>query len=68
MQKLCTPLATLFVEKKIEKNFGVVLDPFELPHERNFWYLEKNGVLKFFKQVWNPEPVIHAYTYPSKEK
>ena len=29
MQKLWTPPATIFVEKKIEKNFGVVLDPFE---------------------------------------
>ena len=60
MQKLCTPLGTLFVEKKIEKKFGVVLDPFELPHERNFLYLEINGLLKFFEQVQNPEPVIHA--------
>ena len=59
MQKFCTPLGTLFVEKKFEKNFGVVLHPFELPHERNFWYFEKNGVLKFFERVWNPEPVIH---------
>ena len=42
MQKLWTPLATIFVEKKFEKNFGVVLDPFELPHERNFWYPKKN--------------------------
>ena len=54
MQRLCTPLATIFVEK----NVGVVLDPFELPHERNFWYLEKNGILKFFKQLHHPEPVI----------
>ena len=65
MQKLWTPLATIFVEKKIEKNFGVVLDPFELPHERNFWYLEKNGVMKIFERVQNPEPVIHGLIYLS---
>ena len=41
MQKLLTPLATLFVEKNLEKNFGVVLDPFELPHEKNFDILKK---------------------------
>ena len=63
MQKLWTPLAAIFVEKKFEKIFGVVLDPFELPHERNFWYLEKIGVFKFFERVRNPEPVIHAYIY-----
>ena len=36
MQKLGTPLMTMIVQKKIEKNLGVVLDPFELPRERNF--------------------------------
>ena len=33
---------------------GEVLDPFELPHGRIFWYLEKNGVLKFFERVFRP--------------
>ena len=37
-----------------EKNIDVVLDPFELPHERNFEYLEKKGVLKFLEQVVRP--------------
>ena len=60
MQKLWTPLATVFVEKKFEKKFGEVLDIFELPHGRNFWYLEKNGVLKFFERLHHPEPVVHV--------
>ena len=62
MQKLWIPLATIFVEKKIEKRFGVILDPFDLLHERNFWYLEKNGVLKLFIWVQNLEP-SDPYTY-----
>ena len=61
MQKRWTPLATVFVEKKnLKKNFGAVLDPLELLHERNFWYLEKNGILKFFERERNPGPVIHG--------
>ena len=66
MWKLSIPLATIFVEKKIEKNFGVVLDPFEIPHERNFWYLEKNGVLKIFEWVHHPESVIHGSPHHHK--
>ena len=66
MQKLWAPRATIFIEKKIEKNFGVVLDPFELPLKRIFWYLEKIGVLKFFERVYHPEPVIHALPYKVK--
>ena len=62
MQKLWTPLATIIVETKFWKKFGVVLDPFELPHERNFLYLEKNGVLKILERVHHPEPVIHDST------
>ena len=31
------------------------LDPFKLPHERNFLYLERNGVLKFFERVFRPD-------------
>ena len=59
MQKLWTPLSTISIEKKIEKDFGVVLDPFKLHHEKNFWFLEKYAILKFSKQMPNPEPVIH---------
>ena len=60
MQKLWTRLATIFVEKYFEKNFGVVLDLFQLHHERIFWYLEKNGVLKFLEQVHHREQMIHV--------
>ena len=34
--------------------FGEVLDLYQLPHERNFEYLEKNGVLKFLEQAFRP--------------
>ena len=34
-----------------EKNFGEVLDQYQLPIRRNFEYLEKNGVFKFFKSL-----------------
>ena len=52
--KLPTPLATIFVEI-LEKNFfGEVLDLYQLPHGRNFEYLEKNSVLKFLKRVFRP--------------
>ena len=33
-----------------KKKFGEVLDLYELPHGRNFQYLLKNGVLKFFAE------------------
>ena len=54
MPKLPTPLATIFVEifKKIFS--GEVLDLYQLPHGRNFEYLEKNGVLKFLERVFRP--------------
>ena len=32
----------------------MVLDLCQLPHERNFEYLEKNGVLKFLEQAFRP--------------
>ena len=33
MQKVWIPLATIFVRKRIfENHFGVILDPFQLPH------------------------------------
>ena len=35
-----------------EKNFGEVLDQYKLPIRRNFEYLEKNGVFKFFKSLY----------------
>ena len=35
-----------------EKNFGEVLDQYQLPIRRNFEYLEKNGVFKFFKSLY----------------
>ena len=54
VQKLCTPLATILVEKNFEKIFGVVNESFELPNKRNFRYLEKNCILKFFGRVRNP--------------
>ena len=54
MPKLLTPLATIFVEILFQEKFGEVLDPFKLPHERNFWNLEKSGVLKFLEQVCCP--------------
>ena len=34
-----------------EKNFGEVLDLYQLAIGRNFEYLEKNGVFKFFKSL-----------------
>ena len=34
-----------------EKIFGEVLDQYQLPIRRNFEYLEKNGVFKFFKSL-----------------
>ena len=48
------PLATIFVEIFSKKNFGEVLDLYQLTHGRNFEYLEKNGVLKFLEQVFYP--------------
>ena len=54
MLKLPTPLTTIFVEMIVQKKFGEVLDPFQLSNGRNFQYLEKNGVLKFFERVFHP--------------
>ena len=55
MQKLWLPAVTVFVEK-IRKKIGEGLDLYELPHGRNFGYLERNGVLKFFEQLFHPGP------------
>ena len=54
VQKLPTPLATIFVEILKKIFFGEVLDLYQLPHERNFEYLEKNGVLKFLERAFRP--------------
>ena len=54
---------TIFVEKNFEKEFGVVLDPFELPHGRNFEHLEINGVLKFFERLTRPEPGVNGLAH-----
>ena len=39
----------------------MVLDPLKLPHERNFWYLGKNGVLKFLGWARHPEWSMHNH-------
>ena len=54
MPKLPTPLTTIFVEIFTKKCFGEVLDLYQLPHGRNFEYLEKNGILKFLERVFCP--------------
>ena len=38
-----------------EKFFGEVLDLYQLPIERNFEYLEKNGVLQFLDRLAGPD-------------
>ena len=50
--KFWMALATLFVGIFFQKNFGEVLDLYQLPIGRNFEYLEKNAVFKFFKSLW----------------
>ena len=40
-----------------ENFFGVVLDLLQLPHSRNLEYLVKNGVLKIWERVINPEEI-----------
>ena len=50
-------------KKNFENFFSEVLDPFELPHRRNFRYLEKNGVMIFFERVFCPEPVVHGIAH-----
>ena len=51
LPKFWTALATIIVGFFFEKNFGEVLDQYQLPIGRNFEYLEKNGVFKFFKSL-----------------
>ena len=51
--KLPTPLATIFVEILKKKIFGEVLDLYQLPHGRNFEYLEKMAFWNF----WNESSV-----------
>ena len=67
--KLWTALATIFVGIFFEKNFGKVLDLYQLPIERNFEHLEKNGVLQFFEQVAGPDDnAVHGQTDVEVEK
>ena len=56
------PLATVFVEIFLKEKTGEVLDHIQLPYERNVRCILKNGVLKIFERVQNPEPVIHVLT------
>ena len=51
LPKFWTALATVIVGIFFEKKFGEVLDQYQLPIRRNFEYLEKNGVFKFFKSL-----------------
>ena len=51
LPKFWTALATVIVGILFGKNFGEVLDQYQLPIKRNFEYLEKNGVFKFFKSL-----------------
>ena len=60
-------LATVFVEIFKKEKTGEVLDIYKSPHGRNFQYLQKNGVLKFFERVQNPEPVIHGLLQDNKK-
>ena len=47
-------LVTIFVEMFSKKNFGEVLDLYQLPHGKKFEYLAKNGVLKVLERVFHP--------------
>ena len=61
-------LATAFVGIFFEKNFGEVLDLYQLPIGRNFEYLEKNGVLQFF--IWLAGPydnAVHDLNYETSK-
>ena len=51
LPKFWTALTTVIVGFFFRKNSGEVLDQYQLPIRRNFEYLEKNGVFKFFKSL-----------------
>ena len=57
VSKLCKGKAPIPFEIFPKKIFGEVLDPYQLPNGRNFKYLQKNGILKFFEQVQYPEEI-----------
>ena len=62
--KLPMPLATIFVETFKKNFFGEVLDLYQLPHGKNFEYLEP----MVFWNVWNESSiqvtsVVHALFY-----
>ena len=63
VQKLCTPIATIFVEKKIWKKNWCGFRPIRVTPWKEFLISWKSGILKFFKRVRNPEPVIHDLIY-----
>ena len=60
MQKLWTPLATIFVEKKFWKKIWCGFRPIRVTPWREFLISWKNGVLKFLERVRRPEPVVHV--------
>ena len=66
--KLWTALATAFVGIFFEKNFGEVLDLYQLAIRRNFEYLEKNGVFKFFERVRSPGETLVVLDLAEHEK
>ena len=53
MQKLQSPLVYVFVGKRFFKNFGEILDIFELPMEEIFYILKIMAFLNFL----NDSPV-----------
>ena len=57
VSKLHKGLAAILFKIFPKKIFGEVLDPYQLPNGRNFKYLQKNGVLKFFERVQYPEEI-----------
>ena len=51
LPKFWTALVTIIGGIFFDKNFGEVLDQYQLPIRSNFEYLEKNSVFKFFKSL-----------------
>ena len=59
--KLLDPQATIFVEVFFQKkNLVRFWTYLGYPMKGFFDILKKNGILKFFERVQDPEPVIHA--------
>ena len=63
--KFWTALATVFVEIFKKKKIGYFLDQFQSPIKRKFGYLEKNGVLKFFRKPVCPSKFTKSTTKDS---